>query len=119
VCDPGACSSQLCLKLPVVRDFCAGINKLATEPISLLPNGPYLGVHGRLDGTFGFGGEGGCSAGSRGGMGSLRRCQSPCIESSHVCRCGGEYSFVVGGVFGEVQALYDASVPLAANLLDL
>ncbi|PKI64350.1 hypothetical protein CRG98_015258 [Punica granatum] len=40
VCDSGACSSQLCLKLPVVRDLCAGINKLATEPISLLPDGP-------------------------------------------------------------------------------
>ncbi|OWM85528.1 hypothetical protein CDL15_Pgr013177 [Punica granatum] len=40
MCDSGACSSQLRLKLPVVRDLCAGINKLTTEPISFLPDGP-------------------------------------------------------------------------------
>ncbi|OWM77045.1 hypothetical protein CDL15_Pgr019844 [Punica granatum] len=44
--DSGACSSQLCLNLPIVRDLCAGIDKPTTEPISLLPNGPKFRMHG-------------------------------------------------------------------------
>ncbi|OWM74314.1 hypothetical protein CDL15_Pgr002574 [Punica granatum] len=78
-------SSQLRLKLPVVRNLRTRVNKLATESISFLPDGPQLYGHSRLGGAFGFRSEGRRNSGSRGGLGPLRRRRSRRIKLSHVC----------------------------------